>query len=336
MGVAMAAVSPDSDRIVISLGRPVRERKPPSHHHKELLDVIIIGAGPAGITTAIYAVRKKLKTLVLTKDIGGQTAISSAIENYTGFQFITGPELTARFQEHLNTFDLDLHVEEDCRSVESAGKFINVRTDRFSYASKTCIICTGATPKPLGVPGEKELWGRGVSTCSICDAPLFADKEVAVVGGGNSALDSALELSRFSKRIYMINKNMTFKGDPILMEKVLGTPNIELLYNAKTLAILGKDLVEGIKFSQEGKERVVRVEGVFVEIGYKPNSELVSIVDKNGFGEIKVNSRNETSVAGIYAAGDVTDIPTKQIIVAAGEGAKAAVWAADYISRNKW
>jgi alkyl hydroperoxide reductase subunit F len=332
----LSAVSLDSDKIVISLGRTVRERKPPSHlSHGDLLDVIIIGAGPAGITAAIYAVRKRLKTLVLTKDIGGQTAISSTIENYTGFQFITGPELTARFEEHLNTFDLDLHVGEDCRSVESSGKFITVRTNRSSYAAKTCIICTGATPKQLGVPGEKELWGRGLSTCSICDAPLFADKEVAVVGGGNSALDSALQLSKFSKKVYLINKNPAFKGDPVLMEKVLVTPNVELLYNAKTLAILGKGLVEGIKFSQGGKERVIPVEGVFMEIGYKPNSELASIVAKNEFGEIKVNSRNETSVAGIYAAGDVTDIPTKQIIVAAGEGAKAAVWAADYISRNK-
>lgn len=331
--MAMHALGAENEKIVISVGQSLAHRKSRTHlPHEDLFDVIIVGAGPAGITAAIYAVRKKLRTIVLTKDIGGQAAISGKIENYTGFQLITGPELISRFEEHLNSFDLDIHVREECRSIMKSGNSILVKTDRSQYKSKTCIICTGATPKQLGVPGEKEFLGKGLSTCYLCDAPLFAGKDVAVIGGGNSALDAAIQGSKFSRKVYLINKNPMFRGDPVLAEAALSSPNVESLFNASTLEIGGKDTIEYIKVQVEGKERTIPVQGVLVEIGYKPNTDMVE-VEKNGYGEITVNGKNETSVPGIYAAGDATDVPTKQIVTAAGEGAKAAVWASDYLMR---
>jgi alkyl hydroperoxide reductase subunit F len=329
------ALSFGNEKIVVSIGPTLAQRKAHPHlPHEELIDLIIVGAGPAGITAAIYAVRKKIKTLVLTKDIGGQAAVSGSIENYTGFQYITGPELSAKFEDHMNSFDLDIHVKEECRRVEKNGdNVVVVKTDRSSYTSKACIICTGATPKKLGIPGEAEFLGRGLSTCYLCDAPLFAGKDIAVIGGGNSALDAALQGSRFSSKVYLINKNAEFKGDPVLLEAALSPPNVETLLNAATLEVGGKMTVEYVKVQTKGETRLIPVQGVLVEVGYRPNTEMVS-ADKNDYGEIKVNCKNETSIPGIYAAGDATDTPAKQIVTAAGEGAKAVIWASDYLVRN--
>lgn len=332
------ALSLASGKIVISIGPTLAQRKSHPHlPHGELIDLIIVGAGPAGITAAIYAVRKKIRTLVLTKDIGGQAAISGSIENYTGFQLVTGPELSAKFEEHMNAFDLDIHVREECRSVEKEDNIVVVKTSRSSYAAKACIVCTGATPKRLGIPGESEFLGRGLSTCYLCDAPLFAGKDVAVIGGGNSALDAAVQACQFSRKVYLVNKNHEFKGDPVLEELLSSFSNVETLFNTNVLEIGGKDSLENIKVKVNDAEvKVLLVQGVLVEIGYRANTDMVTGVDRNQDGEIRVNSRNETSVPGIYAAGDATDVPAKQIVVAAGEGAKSAIWASDYIMRNKW
>lgn len=298
-------------------------------------DLVIIGAGPAGITAAVYAARKKMNFVVITGNIGGQTAWSGDIENYTGYQFITGPDLAAKFEEHMKTYGISVREAEEVRGLEKSGAVIRVKTDKAGYEAKTVIISSGKASRELGVPGEKEFKNKGLTYCATCDGPLFSGKSVAVIGGGNSALDAALQLIRIAKKVHIINNTSALGGDPIMREKVESSQIVRVLNSAAVLAITGEKMVSGIKVNTSGKEELIPVEGVFVEIGLIPNSKFAGIIDKNKLGEIKINSSNETNVAGIFAAGDVTDVPEKQIIIAAGEGSKAALGAFKYISRNR-
>lgn len=295
-------------------------------------DLIIIGAGPAGITAAVYAARKKLDFSVVTKDIGGQAAWSGDIENYTGYQFVTGPELVQKFKEHLESFDFELKEQVEAVRVEKEGDGFRVLTSKESYSAKTVIIATGKRPRMLNVPGEAKFKNRGVTYCATCDGPLFANKNVAVIGGGNSALDAGLQMIRIASKTYLINIKDKLTGDPILQKKVFASPKVEVLNKTKTLEIFGDTFVKGIKVEIEGKIREIPVEGVFVEIGLIPNSDQIDFVEKNELGEIVVNCMDETSHPGVFAAGDVTSVPEKQIIVAAGEGAKAALSAFKYLN----
>ncbi|MCX5678438.1 MAG: FAD-dependent oxidoreductase [Candidatus Omnitrophica bacterium] len=298
-------------------------------------DLIVIGAGPAGITAAVYAARKKLNFLVVTGDIGGQTAWSGDIENYTGYQFITGPELAAKFEEHMRTYGISVREGEEVREIARREDSIYVRTDKAEYFAKTAIIASGKASKELGVPGEKEFKNRGLTYCATCDGPLFSGKQVAIIGGGNSALDAGMQLIKIAKKVYMINNTPQLGGDAVMREKIEASPVVQILNGAEVLAIVGGKMVSGIRVKKDLKEELIPVEGVFVEIGLTPNSKFVKGVDKNERGEIKINSRNETNVAGVFAAGDVTDVPEKQIVIAAGEGSKAALSAFKYISRNR-
>ncbi|MBI4974362.1 MAG: FAD-dependent oxidoreductase [Candidatus Omnitrophica bacterium] len=297
-----------------------------------MYDLIIVGAGPAGITASVYAARKRLNFMVITKDIGGQTAWSGDIENYTGYQFITGPDLTAKFEEHMRRYNVDLR-EEEVVSIEKRGKHVWVKTLKQEYEGKTAIIASGKKSRELNVPGEAEFKNRGLTYCATCDAPLFAGKPVAVIGGGNSGLDAALQLNKIAKYVHLINISPDLTGDPIMQEKVSASPIISVLNNTKTLAVLGDKFVTGLKIFKDGKEELLPVEGVFVEIGLIPNSGVAKDVEKNEWGEIKVNSYNETNVPGIFAAGDVTDVPEKQIVIAAGEGSKASLSVFKYLNK---
>ncbi|MBI5144410.1 MAG: FAD-dependent oxidoreductase [Candidatus Omnitrophica bacterium] len=297
-----------------------------------MYDLIIVGAGPAGITASVYAARKRLNFMVITKDIGGQTAWSGDIENYTGYQFITGPDLTAKFEEHMRRYNVDLR-EEEVVSIEKRGKHVWVKTLKQEYEGKTAIIASGKKSRELNVPGEAEFKNRGLTYCATCDAPLFAGKPVAVIGGGNSGLDAALQLNKIAKYVHLINISPDLTGDPIMQEKVSASPIISVLNNTKTLAVLGDKFVTGLKIFKDGKEELLPVEGVFVEIGLIPNSGIAKGVAKNEWGEIKVNSYNETNVPGIFAAGDVTDVPEKQIVIAAGEGSKASLSVFKYLNK---
>jgi alkyl hydroperoxide reductase subunit F len=300
-----------------------------------MYDLIIIGAGPAGITAAIYAVRKRLNVLVISKDIGGQTAWSGSIENYTGYQFISGADLTAKFEEHMRKYGIQVKDNEDVLDIEKDGQRIIVKTGKGSYESKTAIIASGKRSKELNIPGEKEFKHRGLTYCATCDGPLFSGKSVAVIGGGNSALDATLQLMRIASHIYLINIASRLTGDPVMMEKVEASKIVTIMNNTKVLAITGDRLVSAIKVETAGKAREFAVEGVFVEIGLIPNSAVSSQVAKNTSGEIKVDAYNRTNIPGIFAAGDVTDVPEKQIIIAAGEGSKAALTAFRYLSQQK-
>jgi alkyl hydroperoxide reductase subunit F len=300
-----------------------------------MYDLIIVGAGPAGITAAIYAVRKKLDLLVISKDVGGQTAWSGKIENYTGYQFVSGAELTAKFEEHMRNYRIPLKEGEVASDIKIVPGGFKVKTDKGAYESKTVIIASGKRSKELNIPGEKEFKNRGLTYCATCDGPLFAGKPVAVIGGGNSALDAALQLMRIASRVYLINIASRLTGDPVMIEKIEASKIVTVMNDTRALAITGDRMVSAIKVERLGKPEAIPVEGVFVEIGLIPNSSVSAEVEKNPAGEIKVDSHNQTNIPGIFAAGDVTDVPEKQIIIAAGEGSKAALTAFRYLSSTR-
>lgn len=305
-----------------------------------MVDCIIIGGGPAGMTAGVYMARKKLKTLILTRDIGGQTAWSSDIENYLGFSMIKGVDLVEKFEHHLEKYSdvLELRlVNSGVTKIEKHEKHFTVITgDNKSTNTKTVIIAGGKVPKPLGVKGEKEYLNRGVTYCAWCDGPLFADKDVAIIGGGNSALDAALNISKIVKSIVIVNITKELTGDAVMVEKVKTATNIRIVNNTEVAEITGDKFVSAISIREVGKKQAhsLDVAGVFIEAGSLPATDyLKGLVKLNRGGEIIINSENMTSVEGLFAAGDITDIPEKQIIVAAGEGAKAAICASKYITR---
>ena len=224
-----------------------------------MYELIIIGAGPAGITAAIYAIRKRITTLVIAKDIGGQTALSGDVENYTGYQFITGPELALKFEEHLRKFDIALKENEEAREVKKVGDKVQVRTDKAIYESSALIIASGKRSSELGVPGEKEFKNKGLTYCATCDAPLFPGKDVAVVGGGNSGLDAAIQLIKIANRIYIINIAPQLTADPIMQEIVLNSPKVTVLNSTQVEAVLGEKMVNAIKIRKDGKPRIFRL-----------------------------------------------------------------------------
>jgi len=301
-----------------------------------MYDVIIVGAGPAGITAAVYAGRKQLKTLVLTENIGGQAAWSSEIENYTGYQFITGPELAKKFEEHVKSFKIEIKEGTSVKSVKRAGKFFKVKADKL-YTSKTVIMATGRAPRKLGIKGEEKFKNRGVTYCATCDAPIFKGKDVAVIGGGNSALNATLQLISIAKKIYLINIGKDLTGDSIIAEKVKKAKNVEIINNAESKKITGNKFVNCLEVDVKGKIRKLNVQGIFIEIGsITVNQPASDWIKHNKNGEIIINERCETNVRGFFAAGDVTNSPFKQITIAAGQGSIALLSAFEYISKTKF
>lgn len=302
---------------------------------KKIYDLVIIGAGPAGITAAVYAARKKMDPLVITKDIGGQASLSGDIQNYTGYQFITGPELAIKFEEHMRKFNFEIKENEEVKELISKKGTFLVKTDKDNYQAKTVIVASGKRSRELGVSGEREFRNKGLTYCATCDGPLFAGRDVAVIGGGNSALDAALQLTKIANKIYVINITDNLTGDGIMQEKIRADKKVSIFNNSRVKEILGDSFVQTIKIEEDKKEKVLDVQGIFVEIGLIPNSEFASYLEKNERKEIIVNQRNETNVPGIFAAGDVTNVPEKQIIIAAGEGAKAVLSTFRYLSTKK-
>ncbi|MDF1498140.1 MAG: FAD-dependent oxidoreductase [Patescibacteria group bacterium] len=300
-----------------------------------IYDTTIIGAGPAGINATIYAARKGMKVMVISKDIGGQVSKVSIIENYIGYQEITGTELSKKFNDHLNKFNFDFKQTE-ITNIKKSDDLFEIQTDSENISSKTVIIATGARAKELNIPGEKEFKNKGVTYCATCDAPLFRGKNVAVIGGGNSALESSLQLSTIASRVYMINKDESFSGDKILSDKLSKNDKIEILYNAQVKEIDGDRFVESLKLQQYNKTKQIKVQGVFVEIGYKPNTSfLQNLLKLNSNEEIEIDSFGRTSKKGIFASGDCTNVPYKQIIIASGAGAIAAISAFNYLAKEK-
>ncbi len=307
-----------------------------------VLDCIIVGAGPAGMSAAVYAARRKVDTLVITDNIGGQTNWSAEIENYLGYEFMSGYELSQKFYQHLKKFDeqnevYDLEVlpNDPVVKIEPENKIFRVTTDQSrQFKTRSVILACGARPRMLNIPGEDKLIGKGVTFCATCDGPLYRNKTIAVIGGGNSAMEAVMYLAKLAKFIHLITINEELRGEQALIDEIQKLDNVKVYYSTETLEIMGQDKVEKIrvKDKQSGEEREIEVEGIFEEIGYTPNSDwLKDLVELNERGEVVIDEYNRTSVPGIFAAGDVSSVPFKQIIVAAGEGAKALLSAYNYL-----
>lgn len=306
----------------------------------EIFDTVVVGGGASGITAAIYTVRKNLKVLMLTKNIGGQAAMSGEVENYPGFTMITGADLAKKFRLELINFEgKGLWVKEGAEVIDLSGsypKFSIKTSDGQEYFSKTIIIASGRIPKMLGLQREKELFGKGVATCATCDAPFYKDKDVAVIGGGNCALDAAFTLQKIARSVAIVNIMDSLKGDEVLMKNVTIAKNVKVLNNHEVLEILGDQAVGGIKVKnkQTGQEQVLPVSGMFIEIGWTPSTSFDHLTEKNDQGEIKVDQYGATSVSGIYACGDVNDQKGEQIVIAAGEGAKTGIGISEFLSKT--
>ncbi len=292
------------------------------------------------MTAGVYAARKKLKTLIISKDIGGQASWSSDIENYLGFSMITGPDLVKKFEDHLDEFkeDLELRISiSGIKDIKKKGKnFVITTGDGKSETAKAIIIAGGKVPRMLGITGEKEFLNRGVAYCAYCDGPLFRGKDVAIIGGGNSALDSVLNLCKLVKQIYIINITKELNGDKVMIDKVMGLPHVRVMNNTEAVAIEGEKTVSSIRIKSRdgGLQKDLPVSGVFIEVGSLPATDyLKGLVKLNKHSEIIIDEYNMTSVAGIFAAGDITTVIEKQIITAAGEGAKAAIQASQYLAK---
>jgi alkyl hydroperoxide reductase subunit F len=301
-----------------------------------MYDVLIVGGGPAGLSAAVYAARKRLKTLLVSIDIGGQINTTRGIENYLGYQFIEGPELIDKFTAQIDKYPIEQKIGPRITLLEKSGDGFQAITDEgVKYLSKAIVFAAGKKPKKLNVPGEAELTGRGVSYCAICDGPIFSEQKVAVVGGGNSALEAVLDLVKIAEHVDMVSQT-PLTGDPILIAQLEESKNLDIYLEHKVDEIDGQDFVAGVVIVDEKRDKVKRLDvtGVFIEIGMVPNSEPVKdIVKLNQVAEIPVGRSCETGVLGLYAAGDVTDVPEKQIVIAAGEGAKAALEAHRYLQR---
>jgi len=300
------------------------------------VDVLIIGAGPAGMTAAVYLARKKLSSAIVTKDIGGQVAWTLAIENYMGYQYITGRELTAKFEEQVRQFPIPIIIDEVRELRVGSEGFIAATEGGRNIESRTVIVASGKRPRELGVPDERKFIGRGLSYCATCDGPLFANQDIAVCGGGNSAVQAAIEMGQIASKVYVISRS-PWRADPIVIDKAEQVKVLEKRTGYEVLGVLGEAKVEGLRIRERasGKEEILAVKGVFVEVGLKPNTEFLrGIVELNEWGEVVVNCDCETNVPGLFAAGDVTQVHEKQIVVAAGEGAKAALSAHEYLLKK--
>ena len=301
-----------------------------------MYELMIIGGGPAGLTASVYAARKRLNALLISVDIGGQVNLTLDIENYMGYQFIEGPELIDKFHNQVSQFPIDQKIGEKVSRLDKIkGGFEATSETGNKYQSKVVVFATGKSPRKLNVPGEAELTGRGVAYCAICDGPVFAGQRVAVIGGGNSALEAAQDMVKIAEHVDLVSLT-PLTGDAILIEKLAKAKNLSIFTEHQTKKIEGQDFVSDIlvKDLKSGKDKQLKVSGVFIEIGMVPNSEPVrELVELNKKGEVPVNCACETTVPGLYAAGDVTDAPEKQIVVAAGEGAKAALQAHRYLQR---
>jgi len=300
-------------------------------------DIVIIGGGPAGITAGIYAARKKLNALLVCNDFIGQAGQAFFVENYPGFEGISGHELMKKFKNHLKKFEIDIKEGEKVENIfrKKDGSFEIITFKKNKYYSRAVIVASGIPPKSLNVPGEKKFIGKGVSYCTTCDAPIFRDKDVAVIGGGNSALEAAIELSKYCSKIYILNNKKDFKADEIIIQKVKKIKKVQILLNSEIEEIKGKKFVESMTYKdlETGRLESLSVQGIFVQIGMvSATIFLKGLVDFNEKGEIKIDPiTHQTKTEGIFAAGDITNIPSKQIIIAAGEGAKAALSAYSYI-----
>ena len=307
---------------------------------KAPFDVLVVGGGPAGSSAAIYAARKGIRTGVIAERFGGQVMDTMAIENFISVKETDGPKLAMALEEHVKSYDVDImNLQRAEALVPGSDGLIEVRTaSGATLKSKSVIVSTGARWRELNVPGEREYRGKGVAYCPHCDGPLFKGKRVAVVGGGNSGVEAAIDLAGIVGHVTLLEYNDALRADAVLQNKLRSLANVDVITQAQTAEVTGADgKVNGLVYKDRatGAEQRIELEGVFVQIGLVPNTDwLKGTVNLSKYGEIVVDARGQTSVPGVFAAGDVTTVPYKQIIIALGEGAKAALGAFDHLIRN--
>ncbi len=302
-----------------------------------IYDLIIIGGGPAGITAGIYAARKKLKTLLITKEWGGQIVKAIDIENWPGTKKISGMDLMQNMTEHLKEFEIEIKENKEIIDLDKKGDNFILNDGEITYEAKSVIIATGKIPRALNISGEEEFKGKGVSVCSTCDAPMFKDKDVAVIGGGNAGFNVALDMIKYAKKVYILEFFEEMKGDAITRDKLAQSGITEFITNVSVKEIKGTKFVEGLVYEDRktGKDTEIKIQGVFISVGMEAKAGFAAkLVELNKIGEIVIDKDNNTKTPGLFAAGDITDIKYEQIVIACGEGAKAVLATTDYL-KNK-
>lgn len=304
---------------------------------KKIFDVVILGGGPAGFSAAIYAARGAVSTAIVDVNmLGGQPSNYLELENYPGFQLVGGYDLMEKFEEHADKFGVKKFPMQEIEKVDLAQK--KIYTKEYEFSAKSIIIATGAQPQKLGVLGEKEFVGRGVSYCAVCDGAFYKDKIVAVVGGGNSAIEEAMYLTKFAKKVYVIHRRDKLRADKIIQERAFKNQKIEFIWNSIVFEIQGENTVKLIflKDTQTDKISKLDVDGIFPYIGISPNTELFSgQLNQDKYGFIITDTTMATSVDGVYAIGDVRNTPLRQVVTAASDGAIGATYALRYIEQTK-
>ncbi|MFA6306535.1 MAG: FAD-dependent oxidoreductase [Patescibacteria group bacterium] len=303
-----------------------------------MFDTIIIGAGPTGMTAAIYAARRMMKALVISKNIGGQVIWASDIKNYPGIEFIGGVDLINKMSQQVKNLGVDIKTEEIKKISKNSDSSFLVETGKNSYSAKTIIIAMGLESKKLNLDRENELTGRGISYCANCDGPLFKGKNVAVVGGGNAALDAAEVMSKIAEKVYLIYRKSKLKAFETMILAVKNKSNVEIILSSEIKEIIGNEKLEKLKIISNisQKSRELDADGLFIEIGYQPKTDVVAdLVERDSLGQVVVDLNGKTSCDGIFAAGDVTQSEFKQIIIGCGQGAVAALSAYKYLQTKE-
>jgi len=304
---------------------------------KDPYDVLVIGGGPAGASAAIYAARKGIRTGIVADRFGGQILDTATIENFISVKSTDGPKLAASLEEHVKEYDVDVMNLQTAKRLEKKD-LIEIELENGAVLkSKTIILSTGARWRDIGVPGEAEFRNKGVAYCPHCDGPLFEGKEIAVVGGGNSGIEAAIDLAGIVKHVTVLEFASELKADAVLQNRLQSLPNVTVLKNVQTKEITGTESVNGVTYidRETNEEHHIELEGIFIQIGLVPNTDwLGDAVERNKFGEIVADKRGATNIPGVFAAGDCSDSPHKQIIISMGSGASAALSAFDYLVRN--
>jgi NADH-dependent peroxiredoxin subunit F len=314
------------------------EREARKISDKAPFDVLVVGGGPAGAAAAVYAARKGIRTGVASERFGGQVLDTLGIENFISVKETEGPKFALALEEHVRHYDVDIMNLQRAKALTpNAGLFEVQLESGATVKTKSVVISTGARWRNVNVPGEKEFKNKGVAYCPHCDGPLFKGKRVAVIGGGNSGVEAAIDLAGIVAHVTLIEFDTKLRADEVLQRKLRSLPNVTVVMNAQTSAITGDQKVNGLTYKDRasGEETRVDLEGVFVQIGLVPNTEwLKGTVELSRHGEIIVDTKGQTSLPGVFAAGDATTVPFKQIIIAAGDGAKAALGAFEYLMRS--
>jgi alkyl hydroperoxide reductase subunit F len=307
---------------------------------KETYDILIVGGGPAGASAAIYSARKGIRTGIVSERFGGQVMDTLGIENFISVKATEGPKLVTALEEHVKEYEVDIMNLQRAKSIQKNDEnaLFEVELENGGkLKSKSVIVATGARWRELNVPGEKEFKGKGVAYCPHCDGPLFKGKHVAVIGGGNSGVEAAIDLANIVGHVTLFEFAGELKADDILQKRLYSLSNVDVILNAQTLEVLGSDKVNSMIYldRKTNEKKTIALEGIFIQIGLLPNTDFVkNTVDLSKFGEIIIDSHGQSSLPGLFAAGDVTTVPYKQIIIAMGEGAKASLGAFDYLIRQ--